>query len=358
MSIENFIRNEVRNKGTELNSLYRKPRPDPPSLAPHYQLGEPNTIHQADILYIPEDKEYKYILVVVDVFDKKIDCEPIKELGQEYHQVFEGLRTIYNRGILKKPKILSLDQGNEFKDKKLLEYLKEHRINLKLTLAGRHRQNASVERANEKVGTLIHKLQANEEMLTGHIVKTWVNDLPDIVKALNNNLPPPLSKEQSDKLMFDSKVDYNIIPLGTKVRTILDKPENTYNQGRLSGTFRNSDIRFSRDIKRITNIFLTPNLPVMYEVDNNTNVSYTKNQLQVIKRELRQPNPEYIRGSKDIYIIEKILDSRTVGRKKEYLVKWYGYANNAENNTWESTNIFSRTDKLKEMRRLFNQNQQ
>ena len=354
-TIGKFIKEEALNKKTELNSLYKRPNKE--EIYPRFQILKPNIFQQADILYLPEDIGFKYLLVVVDVYDKKIDAIPIKSLKQEDNEVYEGIKKIYSNGILKYPKFLSFDQGNEFKGSNLTDYLKNHRVNVRYSKPGRHRQQAVVESANRKLGTYIHKFQANQELLTGKEVKTWVNELKDLIKYLNENLPPPITPNQSDEILTQYKVHKNIIPINTKVRVILDKPENTYNSGRLSGTFRKSDIRWSRDIKTITNIYLTPNQPVMYQIDNDNSIAYTDNQLQVIKTELKQPNPNYIRGDKNDAIIEKILDSRKVGRKTEYLVKWYGYENNNTNNTWEASKTFDRTKILKDMKRSFIQNQ-
>ena len=45
-------------------------------------------------------------------------------------------------------------------------------------------------------------------------------------------------------------------------------------------------------IRTITRIFLRPNQPVMYQVDNNDNVAYTKLQLQVVGDDEVQPSME------------------------------------------------------------------
>ena len=354
-SIGDFIKNEVKNKKTELNSLYKRPKQE--DILPKFQILQEAIMQQADILYITEDDGYKFILVIVDVYNKKLDCEPIKSLSQDNNEVFEGIKKIYERKNIKYPQFLSFDSGNEFKGSNLIDFLKEHRVNIRYSKPGRHRQQSIVESANRKIGTYIHKFQANEEMLTGKEVKTWVKELPDLVKHLNENLPPPITPNESDEILTKYKVDKNIIPINSKVRIKLDKPENTYNQGRLQGDFRKSDIRWSRDVKEITNIYLTPNQPIMYQVNNDNSIAYTDNQLQVINSNLKQPNPDYIRGDKNDAIIEKIIDSRKIGRKTEYLVKWYGYKSSDTNNTWEPSKSFDRTNDLKIMKREFNQNQ-
>ena len=352
MSIQNFINDEVRNNKTVLNSLYKRPHRELGVDAPHFQILKPNVLQQADILYVPEDKTgYKFILVIADVNNKKIDAVPIKDLKQEKGEVFEGIKTIYSRRILKMPQTLSFDGGNEFKGANLLKYLKENHINVKVSEAGRHRSRGTVEQANAKLGAVIHKLQANQELLTGVIKKDWAEDLKDLVKFFNEHRPPPITNNNNNEVL---STDYsgNMLKMGTEVRTLLNHPINTYNGGSLPGKFRKSDIRWSTDIEPITNVLITPNMPIMYNVDDNENIAYTKQQLQVVTGKLRDPNPEYIRGDTDTYIIEKIVDKKIENKKHLYLVKKYGY--DATHNIWEHSSTFDRTEDLKKMKRDYN----
>ena len=128
-TIGKFIKEEALNKKTELNSLYKRPAQE--EIMPKFQILKSNIFHQADILYLPEDNLFKYLLVIVDVYDKKIDAIPIKSLKQEDNEVYEGIKKIYSNGILKYPKFLSFDQGNEFKSSNLTDYLKNHRVNVR-----------------------------------------------------------------------------------------------------------------------------------------------------------------------------------------------------------------------------------
>ena len=57
---------------------------------------------------------FKYILVIVDAHTKKCDAEAIK--NKLSSTVMKALIKIYKRGIVKEPKILSVDAGSEFKD--------------------------------------------------------------------------------------------------------------------------------------------------------------------------------------------------------------------------------------------------
>jgi len=81
MSIREFY-NELKkkDKNTELSQLYKKPISEKGVDIPKIQIFKPNYEHQADILYLPHDKGYKYLLVVVDLYDNAIDAEPVKDI--------------------------------------------------------------------------------------------------------------------------------------------------------------------------------------------------------------------------------------------------------------------------------------
>jgi hypothetical protein len=45
---------------------------------PKSQVFEKDIYYQADVLYMPEDKGYKYMLVCVDMYYGTVDAEPNK----------------------------------------------------------------------------------------------------------------------------------------------------------------------------------------------------------------------------------------------------------------------------------------
>ena len=94
-------------------------------------------------------------------------------------------------------------------------------------------------------------------------------------------MPEPINKELKDE-PFSTKSNEDILPIGTRVRVKLDYPINLVNKKRLVGTFRSSDIRWTRDIKIITNIILKPGFPIMYQV-NDENIHRTRNEIQVVE---------------------------------------------------------------------------
>ena len=124
-----------------------------------------------------------------------------------------------------------------------------------------------------------------------------------------------------------------------KVRHILDYPINFINKKRTGSLFRETDIRWSPDVHIITNILIKSNQPPLYVIDNNENVAYTKNHLQLIDANEKMPIKSSIRKikttrGKDVYIIDKIVGKRKHKNKIEYLIKWKVFDDS--DNTYES----------------------
>ena len=360
MSIEEFY-NDIKSKkksvkNNELSKLYTRPVKETGEDAPKWQVLQPNWLHQADVLYLPEDEGYKYAVVVADVQSKILDAEPIKSLKQDNHEVLKALKTIYNRGILKYPHIIMFDNGNENKDKDIEKFMRSHRVNMRFMVHARYRQISTVKTAKRKIGSVLLKRQASEELLTGEVSRQWVSDLAGLVKAINKNLPPPITKPETDQLL-GSKFGGNIIPIGTRVRVQLDHPQDTVKGNYLPGKFRSSDIRWSPDVTRVEQVLLKPGFPPMYLVaDDDKLVSRTKNQLQLVKRNERAPDVKYIRGDPEYAIINSIIDYRKQDRKDQYLVGFKGY--DATHNRWMDVKELNRTADLRAMKNEFNANRQ
>ena len=152
---------------------------------------------------------------------------------------------------------------------------------MRYAATNRHRQVALVETKNKFIGSTLHKLMALIEIKTKKESRQWTKYLPDVIHSINKSLPPPIDTQLSDE-PFSDKSNEDIITIGSRVRTKLDYPINIVNEKRLHGIFRSSDIRWSRDIKKITNIILKPGFPVLYTIDDE-NFNRTRNEIQVVE---------------------------------------------------------------------------
>lgn len=272
--------------------LFKVPKKDIKDDLPHFKnnVYEPNVIHQADLLFLPTSEfGYKYALVVSDVFNNKIDAIALKDKNSM--SIRNGLIKIYGKEkpILEYPFILTMDSGSEFKNKDVKDFLKEYEIRPKYNQINRHRQNAIVENANFRLGKLILEEQAEKELETGKISKSWHKQLDKYIDILNKkvrknkNVYDPLEDVKSNSLFVE------MLNEGDKVRKILDYPISAHNKKRVDNKFRAGDIRWSPEEYKIMHIIINPNMPILYMLnkkgfDNSldTSTAYTRNQLQLI----------------------------------------------------------------------------
>jgi hypothetical protein len=93
------------------------------------------------------------------------------------------------------------------------------------------------------------------------------------------------------------------------------------NNEKLFGKFRATDYRWDQKISTITSVYMAPDSPVLYQLDNNDQIGYTKNQLQLVDD--KEQLPEKVADEK--YIIEKIVKKIKINNKIYFKVKWKGY---------------------------------
>ena len=86
-------------------------------IRPHFNITQPNKMHQFDLLYMPGDilygTKYKYILTGIDVASRFKVVRPLKTKTAK--EVCQALEDIYKIRPLKYPEIFQCDNGSEFK---------------------------------------------------------------------------------------------------------------------------------------------------------------------------------------------------------------------------------------------------
>jgi hypothetical protein len=331
---EDFFKDKNKKQRKEsnknvLDKLYKVPKKDKGVNMPHFRAFKPNQVHQADLLFLPEDEGYKYALVVVDINNRRTDAEPLK--NKTPSDVLTAFKTIYARGILKLPAKIEVDAGSEFRGA-VAKYFHDNDVTVRVAKTGRHRQQGMVERRNQIIGKALFKRMAGQELLTGETSKEWVEDLPKLIKAMNKKTEGQKVKELPDAPVCEGD-SCKLLGIGDKVRVALDGPKDVADLKRLHGRFRSTDIRFDPTIRTIKEVLLKPGYPPMYLLDGNVGarkvepVAYTKNQLQLVDKEEKYPSGDLIKNinNKKTFTVEKL-----VGHKKEdgklYLrVRWLGF---------------------------------
>lgn len=309
--------NITSSNNNKLDNLTKPPKREPNNVAPHTTANEPFATEQADLLHLPNDDGYRYLLVVTDIATRLTDAEPLKDKTSK--NVAKALMKIFKRKILKTPNRLEVDAGSEFQGEFKTAF--KNMFNILVKIAGRHRQQSVVEHKNYILGTILNKRMLAEEINNDVESTSWRDILPKVIKLVNHHFSrKPEIIHSYDEIKTD-KFSEDVLPIGTTVRIQLDNPIGYSNESKLHGKFRVGDIRWTKQTYKITDFYLRPQQPVMYQVNDNKKVAYTKYQLQVVRENEENPNP----ASQKKYVVEKLL--KRFKKKKEiyFLVKWKNY---------------------------------
>jgi hypothetical protein len=281
---------KLKNSGL-IKDLYQRPIKE--EEYPHFQIYEPNVLHETDVLYFTSDNGTKYILTVIDVHNRLCDARPIKNMN--INTIITALDDIYQKSpYLEYPNCLQGD--GQFNNTGMRNYCKEHSINLKITEPYEHRQNAHVERLNQSIGKMLWVIQVDREIETDEPNTTWLKELPLVVeglnqkhlKGLNEEFKKPYKKIKDFAPKFNPKTKY-LIEIGTEVRKLLTEPE-TLQGKKLQGRRRATDTYWRyKPTYLVKESYLMPNSVPLYEIEtSDTHKVFkhllTNEQLQVIKK--------------------------------------------------------------------------
>ena len=171
--------------------------PPPRATFTHFDEDKPDSIHQADLLFLPHDKvgrvTYKYALTLVDIASRFKAARPLT--SKRADEVAKAFANIYKTGPLSWPKTLMVDDGHEFKGE-VSTLLGKHGVNIRRAQPGHHRSQAFVESFNRVLAERLFRKQAHEELGSGRDNREWVSTLPAVVADMNatptrlTNLPP------------------------------------------------------------------------------------------------------------------------------------------------------------------------
>ena len=209
----------------EKQAIYQIYKPAPAYISRNkFHEDRPNAVHQADLLYLPEDKvgrtTYRYCLIVVDVASRYKDAHPLAV--RTSNAVAEGLTTIYTRGPLDWPNLIQIDGGSEFKG--VVKSLAARRGTFfRVGDRGNHRQQSIVERFNRTISERIFAAQYHDELKdSSKRSKRWVEALPHLIEDLNDTVTRLTGKKPVDAIK-EEKVESK--PASPPLSTNLDPLE-------------------------------------------------------------------------------------------------------------------------------------
>lgn len=280
-----------------------------------YQMRGIDDTFQADLVeMIPHSKvnnNYKYILMVIDVFSKFAWTVPLKnKTGKEVTQAMKSI-FVESRRI---PRNLHTDQGKEFYNSSFQRLMQEYNINHYSTFS---KMKASiVERFNRTILTKIWKIFS----LQGSY--KWCNVLKSVTNTYNNTIhrtikmkPSEVNSKNSDLVLRNSYRDNNTLNPHNKPKykindyVRINKFKSIFEKGYTPN--------WSTEIFQVYKIQFTE--PVTYLLKDSTGQKISGSFYEQELMKTKYPT---------IYLVEKIL--RKKGSK--LYVKWLGL--DKSQNSW------------------------
>ena len=181
------------------------------------------------IKYSKQNKNYKYILKVIDFFSKYSWCHPLKTKKSE--EIINSFKDIFKKSK-RKPKLIQSDEGSEFKNIQTHTFFKNNNIKWYHTY-NRGIKCSICERYNRNILNVIYK----NFTLNNNTI--WINDLYKLVNEYNNSYhrsikmkPIDASKKLNENIVRNNLYNFKItnkkpkFSIGDKVRVSLLK--NTF----------------------------------------------------------------------------------------------------------------------------------
>ena len=174
---------------------------------PKFDVSEPNDVHQADLLYLPHDRQpasgqkktYQYALTVVDVASRFKAAEPLTT--KTASEVAGALEKIYKRRPLTWPKLLQVDPRREFMGAVTLLLVK-HGVQVRHGRPDLHRDQGIVERWNRTLAERLfgHQYAVELRLPKGEHSTEWAKRLPEVVAAMNGEETRLTGKKPKDAI--------------------------------------------------------------------------------------------------------------------------------------------------------------
>ena len=266
---------------------------------PKFDVATPNSVYQADLLFLPHDKLrrkiYKYALTVVDIASRYKEAEPLT--SKDSGEVARAFQAIYKRSPLTWPQMLQVDPGREFMGGVTKE-MEKHKTYIRRGRTEIHRDQAIVERFNRTLSERLFGHQYAVEMLLpeGKRSTEWVKRLPDVVNALNNEVTSLIGKKPAvaiTEMAVYSKpsTKYNRpVGLAEKKLPPLINVRYLYQPGELEGgAKRATDPIWSLKVYQVVENRTKPDQPVVYYLSDGPKRGFVREELLVVPPNTQLP---------------------------------------------------------------------
>ena len=262
--------------------------------------------------FAEKNNGYRYMLNVVDVLSKFAWSEPLKDkTATSTLNAFKKIISESNRI----PKRIWVDQGKEFYNKTLDEWLKENNITRYSTFS--EHKSCVVERFNMTLKSLMWK------RFTALNTRKWIDMLPTLLTKYNNTkhstikmTPTQASVAKNEALLLQqqqepSPSNVTKFNLGEKVR--ISRIKGVFEQGYLPN--------WSEELFEIVKVKNTDPTTYVLKDFNGKEIggSFYNEELQ--------------KATQEVFRIEKIIRKKKINGVEYGLVKWLGHSDKF--NSWE-----------------------
>lgn len=226
----------------------------------HHPRYKKNHLHMMDLLYVPHDRGYKYILTMVDAGSNQIGLEPIK--NKSAATVLAASKRIYARvPELKIPTRMNFDKGTEFMGV-FKRYYESKGVNIKYAIPDRHSETKLVETVNGIISRIIFLVQYKEEAASDWSRQStqFVDTIKVIETEYNKKMLMRYKKRKDEDIeSFKSHKKVQLIKIGTKVYKYAESPRDPVTNKRLGDKFRLTDLKLEKTPRTITGVHLLHN---------------------------------------------------------------------------------------------------
>lgn len=250
---------------------------------------------------------YRYILCVIDVFSKFAWCIPLKnKTGQS---ILTSVQSII-KNSKRQPEKIWVDRGSEFYNKIFQTWANKENIVIYSTYG--ESKSVVVERFIRTLKEMITR------QFTSKNSRNWIKILPDVLHEYNNRvhrtikMTPTQASDAKNEVSVYTHIHHHSPRKNNKPQF---KVGDSVRISRLKGTFEKGyQPNFSYEVFTVSNVLDTN--PTTYKLaDYNGDIidgSFYNQEL------LKTSVPDH-------YEVEKVLGKRKVGKKVEYLVKFFGW---------------------------------
>jgi len=258
-----------------------------------------------------QNKDYKFLLTVVDVLSKFAWAIPLKnksadEVTKAFEELFQEV----------KPQKLWSDSGTEFINKKLSALLKK--LNIQIYQSYGVHKCSVIERFNRTLrGKMFKEFTKNNNRI-------WINILPTLIKQYNNTKHSLIKMKPVDAIKPENykTLIHNFYNKVSMYKAPKFKVGDYVRISRVKALFEKSETRnWSLELFKISEVLQTT--PITYNI---TEYDGTKIDGAFYEEELQLTNLT------DTYLVEKVLKKRKYKGKSQFFCKWLGW--DKKYNSW------------------------